>query len=221
MKRILNYFLKGLLIVFPVFATLTVIVNAVLWANRRLNSLLFEWLSVDIPGLGILSVFLALVALGFLFTRAFSRPFLGLIEGLFVRTPLVKILYTALKDLTEAFVGERKRFSNPVLVEIQPGVKRLGFVTEENLQRLDLDGHIAVYCPHSYNFSGNLYFVSRERIRPVALGTTDALKYVVSAGITQLGSGEDRQPAQQQPDPTRLPAQESADARSDSGSAGQ
>ena len=190
MRRILNYFLKGLLIVFPVFATLTVIVNAVLWANRRLNSLLFEWLSVDIPGLGILSVFAMLVALGFLFTRAFSRPFLGLIEGLFVRTPLVKILYTALKDLTEALFGERKRFSKPVLVDIRPGVKRLGFVTEENLSMLDLDGHIAVYCPHSYNFSGNLFFVPRENVRPVDIGTTDALKYVVSAGVTNLAASK-------------------------------
>lgn len=190
MKRVFNYFLKGLLIVFPVFATLYVIINAVLWANETLNSVLFEWLNLDIPGLGILSVFLALVLLGFLFSRAFSRPVLGLMEKVFVRTPLVKIIYSSLRDLTEAFVGDKKRFSKPVFVEIQDGVKRLGFITGEDLssiQATGLENDVAVYCPHSYNFSGNLYFVRRDRIRPVQLNSADAMKYVVSAGITQLG----------------------------------
>lgn len=186
MKRIFNYFFKGLLIVFPVFATLYVIINSVTWANERLNSLFFEDLGINIPGLGILTVFLVLVFLGFLFTRAFSRPVLSLVESLFVRTPLVKLVYSSLRDLTEAFVGEKKRFNKPVRVELQSGVFRLGFITEEDLARLSLPGHKAVYCPHSYNFSGNLFFVSAEKITPLDMNASDAMRYVVSAGITKI-----------------------------------
>lgn len=186
MKRIFNYFFKGLLIVFPVFATLYVVINGVMWANERLNSLLFEGIGMNIPGLGILTVFILLVLLGFLFTRAFSRPVLSLVENLFIRTPLVKLVYSSLRDLTEAFVGEKKRFNKPVRVEIQSGVYRLGFITEEDLQQMDLQGHKAVYCPHSYNFSGNLYFVAPEKITLLKMNSSDAMRYVVSAGITKI-----------------------------------
>lgn len=186
MKQIFNYFFKGLLIVFPVFATLYVVYSSVTWANERLNDVLFRSLSVDIPGLGILTVFLALVLLGFLFTRAFSRPLLGLMEWVFIRTPLVKIIYTSLKDLTEAFVGEKKRFDRPVLVELQQGVHKLGFITEVDLKSFGLRESVAVYCPHSYNFSGNLFFVDKAKVRPLKMNSSDAMKYVVSAGITQL-----------------------------------
>jgi uncharacterized membrane protein len=58
MKNILNYFFRGLLFVFPVFATLYIIIAAAKWSNNVLNDLLFQWLGVDIPGLGLITVFL-------------------------------------------------------------------------------------------------------------------------------------------------------------------
>lgn len=191
MKLIFNYFFKGLLIVFPVFATLYVVYSGVTWANQRLNDLFFQSLAIDIPGLGILTVFLALVLLGFLFTRAFSRPLIGIMEWVFIRTPLVKIIYTSLKDLTEAFVGEKKRFDRPVLVELHEGVHKLGFITEADLRAFGMRDSVAVYCPHSYNFSGNLFFVDKSKVKPLKMNSSDAMKYVVSAGITHVDSEQD------------------------------
>ncbi len=152
-----------------------------------LNNLLFEWLNVDIPGLGIVTVFLGISAIGYIFSLTFTRPIITYFEQLLKRVPIIKIIYTALKDLTEAFVGDKKRFDKPVMIDFgDEQVKRMGFVTRKDVSQLGVSGMVAVYCPHSYNFSGNLYFVPAENIQPIELDSTDAMKYIVSGGITNL-----------------------------------
>lgn len=192
MKPILNYFLRGLLFVFPLFATFYVIVLLANWVNSTLNAILFDWLPVSIPGLGIISAFLLIVLLGFAVTQAFAKPVLSYLEGILAKTPFVKIIYTAFKDFTEAFVGDKKRFNRPVIVTLVDGVDRIGFITETDLRVLQIQNRIAVYCPHSYNFSGNLFLVEPTRIKPVDIDPADAMKFAVSAGVTQIN--EKRKP---------------------------
>lgn len=185
-RRLFNYFLRGLLFVFPVFATLYIIIMMISWANNLFNNLLFDWLRPDIPGLGLITAVLIIILLGFFVTRAFFRPVFRLMERLFEQIPLIKILYSALKDLTEAFVGDRKRFNRPVLVTLVDGVDRIGFVTEENLVMPGMENRVAVYCPHSYNFSGNLFLVDPSRVKPLQINPADAMKFAVSAGVTHV-----------------------------------
>jgi len=186
MRNLLNYFLRGLLFVFPVFATLYIFAVMVAWANDLFNNLLFDWLQQDIPGLGLITALLLVVLLGFFVTRAFFRPFFRFFERLLERTPLIKIFYTALKDLTEAFVGDKKKFNRPVIVTFTEGVDRIGFITETNFEKLNVENRVAVYCPHSYNFSGNLFLVEPSRIRELDINPADAMKFAVSAGVAQL-----------------------------------
>ncbi|HLR32788.1 MAG TPA: DUF502 domain-containing protein [Fodinibius sp.] len=187
MRTLLNNFFRGLLLVFPLGATLYIIYSAVVWSNSILNNLLYEWLNVDIPGLGIVTVFLGISIIGYIFSLTFTRPLVTYFEQLLKRVPIIKIIYTALKDLTEAFVGDKKRFNKPVLVDFgDAGLKRMGFVTEEELAHLGISGMVAVYCPHSYNFSGNLYFVQADAVRPINLDSADAMKYIISGGITNV-----------------------------------
>jgi uncharacterized membrane protein len=187
MKVLLNYFFRGLLFVFPLAATVYIIVAAVQWTNEALNDLLFEWLSIDIPGLGILTVFLGVAFIGYVFSTAFTRPLVNYFERLLTKVPLVKIIYSSIKDLTEAFVGDKKRFNKPVLIDFgELEIKRIGFVTQKDLEELGLQNTVAVYCPHSYNFSGNLYLVPKHRITPIEANASEIMKYVVSAGITQI-----------------------------------
>ncbi len=187
MKTILNFFLRGLLIVFPVGATLYLVSIAIGWANETMNYLFFRWFEYNIPGLGIITGFIAITLLGFIFTRAFTKPIVHLFEKLLSRTPLVSIIYSSLKDLTEAFVGDKKKFTKPVVVDFGvPGVKRLGFITQESLEDIDLIDEIAVYCPHSYNFSGNLYIVEKKHVKPVRKDSADFMKFIVSGGVSDL-----------------------------------
>ena len=183
MRPLLNNFFRGLLLVFPLSATVYIIYSAVVWSNRVLNNLLFEWLNVDIPGLGIITVFLGISVIGYIFSRTFTRPLITYFERLLKRVPIIKIIYTALKDLTEAFVGDQKRFDKPVLVDFgDMQMKRMGFVTREDLSEINEPGMVAVYCPHSYNFSGNLYFVPAQNVRLLELDASDAMKYIISGG---------------------------------------
>lgn len=187
MRTLFNYFLRGLLFVFPLAVTLYIMVSAIIWSNNTFNTLLFEWLNVDIPGLGIITVFFGVALIGYLFSKAFTRPVINYFEDFLTRVPLVKIIYTSIKELTEAFVGDKKRFNKPVLVQIgTEDLKRIGFVTQKDLQELGLYDTVAVYCPHSYNFSGNLYLVPKSHIAPLNMNSTDVMKFVVSAGVTKI-----------------------------------
>lgn len=187
MKSLFNYFLRGLLILFPAFATFYLVIAAVRWTDRLLGDLLVSQLGLAIPGLGALTVFLGIALIGYILSRAFIRPLTALFDRLLSRVPFIKIVYTSLKELTEAFVGEKKKFNRPVMVEFpNSGTKRIGFLTRENMEELDLPGTVAVYCPHSYNFSGNLYLVPREHVRQLEINASDAMRFAVSAGATDL-----------------------------------
>jgi uncharacterized membrane protein len=192
MKTIFNYFFRGLLFVFPLFATFYVIIQLANWLDESFSALLYMWLPVQIPGLGIVTAFFVIVLLGFLITRAISKPLFAYFEQIISKIPIIKIIYTALKDFTEAFVGDKKKFNRPVIVSLVDGVDRIGFITEKNLSLLQIEDRVAVYCPHSYNFSGNLFLVDPNRIRPLNVNPTDAMKFAVSAGVTHIEQNKNR-----------------------------
>lgn len=192
MRPIFNNFLRGLLLVFPIGATIYIIFSAIRWSNNVLNDLLFDWLNIDVPGLGIITVFFGISAVGYIFSRAITRPIVTYFEQFLTRVPLIKIIYTSLKDLTEAFVGDKKRFNKPVLVDLGAmEAKRIGFVTQKDLSQLGVDEMVAVYCPHSYNFSGNLFLVPSNNISPLNLNSADVMKYIVSGGVTNITKQSD------------------------------
>lgn len=189
MKKVFNYFLRGLIFVFPIFATLYIIIAMVQWSNTVFNAWLYYWLGVDVPGLGILTVFLGIALIGFIFSRAFVRPLYGYFDRFMAKVPLVKIIYSSLKDLTEAFVGDKKRFNNPVIADFSGegmNMQRIGFVTQTDLSDIGLEDMVTVYCPHSYNFSGNIYLLPQKAVTPLEANATDVMKYVISAGVTRL-----------------------------------
>jgi len=188
MKSILNYFLRGLIFVLPLFATFYIITILVNWIDNTLYSIIFGWVPFALPGLGIVTAFLLIVILGYLVTRAFSQPLFNYFERMLERTPFVKIIYTAFKDLTEAFVGEKKRFNRPAVVKLMNGVERIGFITEENLNNFNIENRMAVYFPHSYNFSGNLFLIDPAFVTPLDIDPTEALKFAVSAGVTNVSA---------------------------------
>src|SRR5436190_4310451 len=127
-------------------------------------------MSFRIPGLGVI-VTIALVTLfGFLATTVLARWLLGLVDVVFKRTPLVRLVYTSTRDLLDAFVGEKRRFDRPVLV--QTGVdgveKAFGFVTAETMTRFGLEDHVTVYLPFSYTFTGLIRIYPKDTVKPLA-----------------------------------------------------
>jgi uncharacterized membrane protein len=91
-------------------------------------------------------------------------------------------------------VGEKKRFNKPVLVRLtrSADIEKLGFITSEDLSELGIEkGRIAVYLPHSYNFSGNLYIVPVENVTLLDANASEVMKFIVSGGVTDLDVAKD------------------------------
>jgi uncharacterized membrane protein len=178
MNQFLKYFFRGLLFLVPVFITIYIILAAIQW----LDSLV----PVRVPGLGLIIILLVTTFTGYLASTLLAKPFIDLFEQLLAKVPLVNLIYSSMKDLISAFVGDKKKFNKAVIVTMNPaaGIQKIGFITQEDLAMLGMPGKVAVYCPHSYNFSGNLFIVPREQVQPIPMPASDIMKFIVSGGVS-------------------------------------
>ena len=178
MKRISQYFLQGLLFLIPLFVTLYVIY----WIFVRIDGML----SLPVPGLGFIVTIVFITFIGFVASNFVTQRILQLVDRLFARLPLVKMIYAAIKDLVNAFVGEKKSFNRPVqvVVEKESNIRLLGFATRENLDNLGIQDSITVYLPQAYNFAGNLIIVARDRVIPLKADPGEVMKLIVSGGVS-------------------------------------
>ncbi|RJQ41499.1 MAG: DUF502 domain-containing protein [Nitrospiraceae bacterium] len=178
MKKLLKYFFEGLLFLVPLVVTIYVLY----FVFVKIDSIF----SFKIPGVGFIITILTVTLVGFFASYFLTRSLVNIVDKLFSRMPVVKMIYTSIKDLIGAFVGEKKSFNKPVLVTVSPGsnIKVIGFVTRENLDNMGLAGAVAVYLPQSYNFAGNLIIVPKEQVAPFNFESGQAMAFIVSGGIT-------------------------------------
>ena len=179
--RFTSYFLKGLVLIVPITVTIYIVYEVFKFLDNLLP--------YEIPGMSILIIILATATLGFVGTFLIQNPLREIFEKALKRIPLIKIIYTSIRDLLSAFVGQEKRFTKPVLVKTNRDTEmyKLGFVTQKDLSSLGIsEGKSAVYLPHSYNFSGNLFIVSNDLITPVEGPAEEIMKFIVSGGITKI-----------------------------------
>lgn len=178
-KRILSYFLRGLLFLTPLAVTVYVIYAIFIFLDGLIP--------VPFPGIGILMVLAVITFIGYLASLFFAKPFIEWFERGVFKIPLVNLLYTSIKDLMGAFVGDKKKFSAPVIVQISENLSRLGFITQENMASIGEPDLVAVYFPHSYNVSGNVFLVPKDKIKPLkGVKSTDVMKFMVSGGVSSL-----------------------------------
>jgi uncharacterized membrane protein len=178
MKKLTKYFLEGLLFLIPLVATIYVIYIIFVKIDN-----IFRF---KIPGMGFIVTILTITIVGFIASNFLTRKLVRLVDNVFKRLPLVKMIYSSIKDLISAFVGDKKGFNKPVLVSIIPGsnIQVIGFVTCETLAHLGLLEYVAVYLPQSYNFAGNLVVVPKDQVTPIHADSGNVMAFIVSGGIT-------------------------------------
>ena len=188
-KKLLGYLLRGALLTAPLAGTLYVI--------YKIFQLIDGIIPFKIPGLGLLTLVAFLTIVGYAGGYIIGQPIIQFFQQLLDRAPVVKTLYTSIKDMLSAFVGNEKRFDRPVLVKLNKdsNVEKLGFITKDDLTNLGIEkDKVAVYLPHSYAFSGNLFIVPRENVRPINASSSEVMKLIVSGGVTKVshenGNGE-------------------------------
>jgi len=183
MKKLVDYFLKGLVIFVPITLTVFLLV----WVFTSLDAVFRDFLPRYFPGLGLLLTVAAIILVGFLASNFIGKVFFGLIEKIFTKLPLVKLLYSGVKDMIEAFAGEKRSFDKPVVATLTPGgaAKVVGFVTQESLENFGLSDYVAVYLPQSYNFAGNVLLFPKESVKPLSIESSQAMAFIVSGGVSK------------------------------------
>ena len=190
MKKIINYFLQGLLFIVPISVTIFTVV----WSFRKIDDILGQYLikkfpDFNFPGIGFVVLFILITLIGMGGNKLISSPFNSLFKKILEKAPLLKTIYTSVKDLMKTFVGGKKGFDQAVLVKVYENstIERIGFITNEDLNKLNISkGKVLVYLPHSYAISGQLFVVEKKNLTLIDSSSSDIMKLIVSGGVTEI-----------------------------------
>jgi uncharacterized membrane protein len=189
MKKIVLYFVQGLVITVPVAITGYVVYKLI----DAVGSFFAGFGTIISPVIDpfiIIAIAVVIILLnGLLGSSMILRPLFSVFDNALERTPFIKTIYTSIKDLLSAFVGSKKRFNKPVLVTInkENNIQQLGFITQQDLSELKIkEGTVAVYVPMSYSFSGNLLIVPIANVSTVDASSAEVMKFIVSGGVTEI-----------------------------------
>lgn len=198
-KIVLDYFFQGLIILAPIAITIWAVVGLFNFVDSITPAIIERifpnLLGTDangnfkkIPGLGFIIVIIIVVVVGWISSGFMAGKLVSLFDKLLEKTPGIKIIYSSVKDFFEAFAGDKKKFTRPVIVNVDgPDIWRMGFITQDDMTNFGLANHYAVYVPHSYAISGIVYLVPKEKVKPVYnVSTSDAMKFAVSGGVTDF-----------------------------------
>src|SRR5690606_38469420 len=163
-RKILQYFLQGLLVTAPVAITGYLIFWFVSSVDSWIPLMTLQDASGNITnqnyGLGFIVIIVALIVIGYLSSNFITSRIFSLFDHWLERAPGIKFIYSSVKDFFEAFAGNKKKFTRPVLVSIyNPDIYQIGFITNENVEEFGLPDHVTVYIPMSYSFADNTYVV--------------------------------------------------------------
>ncbi len=188
MKRFTSYFLQGLLYLVPIAATLYVIYVAVRY-GVKFTRLLSQVTGTMIPGwISIVLIVVAIAFIGYISKMIIATPTAQFFDRLMKRMPIIRFVYSSVRDLMQAFVGKQRKFDSPVLVRISSdgSISRLGFITQNDLSQLGINNMISVYLPGSYGILGELIIVPKENVTPLNTNSAELMKFIVSGGITNV-----------------------------------
>ena len=192
MKKLLGYLGQGLLFVAPLVITGYIVYQVFNLLDGILRDQITRLIGFAIPGLGFILVVLLLIFLGWIGQTLIGRPFRYFFNRIIDKTPLFKTLYSALNDLFKALVGKEKKFEYPVvaLINKENNLWKMGFITQESMDSIGMPGHVTVYMPHSFNFSGEHFILPAENVKALDITASEAMKYILSGGVAGYRSDE-------------------------------
>jgi uncharacterized membrane protein len=202
MNALGKLFLKGLAVVIPTALTI-----AILWwfargAEQILGGLLKAFLPEGwyIPGMGVVSGVAMTVLVGLLTHVIVFQKLFALGDSILNRLPLVKTIYSALKDFIGYLSPDSKVAMSKVVLVRVPGqdFEQLGFVTREDFSRLPLtltvEEPIAVYLPMSYQIGGYTLFLPRSCLTPVDMSFEEGMKLVLTGAVSRESMSKPKKP---------------------------
>lgn len=185
MTRLLNYFLRGLVVVVPIGVTI--------WVCVKIFHAIDDLLGFTVAGIGFVLMIVLVTLVGFLASTIVARSIGGAFDKLLARLPFVNLLYSSMKDMLNAFVGEKRRFDKPVLVSLTEdgSVRVFGFLTAESMTSLGVADSVTVYLPTSYSVAGHVVVVPARRVVRIDADAPEVMAYIVSGGVTAVRPATD------------------------------
>ena len=197
-KKVVQYFLQGLLIIAP----LAITIYAIYWVVSTVDN----WIpifrepvkdaqgrligyEVKNYGLGFVVIITAVILIGYLSSFFIQSRLFNLFDRWLEKTPGIKFIYTSTRDFFEAFAGNKRKFNKAVLANVfSDEVWIVGFLTDEEMAKFDMGSDkVAVYVPQAYNFAGQLYILPRNKVKKIEHITSgEAMKYAVTGGVVDL-----------------------------------
>ncbi len=197
-RKLFRYFLQGILVLAPISITIWAIAAAFSFIDGILPNAvhsIFPSMMEDaegnirrIPGVGFLIIILIVFFIGYISSSFIFSKVVDVFEQVLEKTPGIKFIYSTVKDFFEAFAGEKKKFTQNVLANVDDNdVWRVGFVTQENMEEFGLKEYVAVYVPMAYSVAGNVYIIPKSRVRPITnISATQTMKFAVSGGVSNM-----------------------------------
>jgi len=188
-KTISKILLTGFITLLPIVLTIYLLYWLAVSSEQVLGSAL-KFLLPDasyFPGLGMIAGLVVVFIVGLMMNAYMVRQLFALGEQVLYRLPLIKTVYRAFRDFFDFFSPKKEQFGQVVAVTFN-GIELVGFITQENPQRLPESfrnrDSVLVYLPMSYMVGGYTVLIPRSELRPLNMSMEEAMRFVLTAGIT-------------------------------------
>lgn len=182
---------QGFVVVAPILITAYVVVKALGGLDTMVRSGLQHIGVKPLPGVGIVIGLGLIYMVGLLARIWFFGALMRVGEGLLQRIPLVKTVYSAIRDLLQFLSGAKEGGARPAVVRPQAGgIALLGLITQEQPEKFLPGGEdkVAVYLPMSYQIGGFTVYVPRDAVEELkGVSVEDLLKLCLTAGVGAPG----------------------------------
>jgi uncharacterized membrane protein len=195
-KKLLQYFLQGLLVLGPIMITAYVLY----WAVSSIDSSIpiFSYtddkgvIHVRNYGIGFVIIIAFVILIGYISSFFINSRFISFFDKLLEKTPGIKHIYGTTRDFFEAFAGENKKFTKHVLANVDDNdVWRFGFITRDDMEDFGLKDFVTVYVPMAYSIAGNVYVIPKNRVKLIDnISAAQTMKFAVSGGVTDIDEDE-------------------------------
>lgn len=183
-------FIAGLFVSIPAIITMLVIGKFVAFVDSLLEPFFFQILGYHAPGLGFISAIVLIFIVGIISTNVFGKKMIGMFENVFLKLPVFKGFYTAVKQLVDAFSPQSKNssFKKFVIIEYpRPGMYAFGFLTKESTVLAGSSNREtclrAVYVPTNNLYLGEIVLVCDNDLFYTDIAIDEGIKIILSGGI--------------------------------------
>lgn len=185
MKNILKWFMNGVIVIAPIGITLYLFVYLFLVVDGFGKKILSAFSIPYYTGVGVVLTLCLILLVGFLSQLWVSRHIIIFTEKFITRFPGLKTIYSMVKETIESFIGEKRSFSQVVIVTDKHDFKQIGFLTSENVTGFMLPtDYVAVYIPLGMQLAGELRLYKKDQVELSDIPVDIAMRFCLTAGVS-------------------------------------